>query len=167
MTASPEDMAREIIDIVPILMRSIRAEMRNQRSTDLTVTQFRALLFIRRNQHTSLKNLSHHLGLTPPTVCKMVDAMVLDQLVRRETSPDDRRMITLALTEKGNDILEKARSGTQERLAKVLSQLSPQDGEIVMKAMSLLHPLFSHHAEGETPGLDLEEANPPGKSHTG
>jgi DNA-binding MarR family transcriptional regulator len=151
MVASHEDTAREILDIVPLIMRSIRVEMRNQRSADLTVTQFRALLFIHRNQHTSLKNLAYYLGLTSPTVCKMVDWMVLNQLVWREISPKDRRKITLALTEKGNDILEKAHSGTQERLTELLSRLSPQEGDTVYNAMRLLQPLFSHNPEQETP----------------
>lgn len=142
MIPSSVDIAREILDVAPIITRMIRSEMRGQRSTDLTIPQFRSLLFINRNPHTSLKNLAHHLGLTSPTVSKMVDGLVFDKLVRREISPLDRRKITLTLTVQGQDILEIARNGTQTRLAEVLSDLTPEEGQIVYTAMRLLHPLF-------------------------
>ena len=48
MSISPDTIAREILDVVPIVMRMIRAEMRSQRSADLAIPQFRALLFISR-----------------------------------------------------------------------------------------------------------------------
>ncbi|MGA2504985.1 MAG: MarR family transcriptional regulator [Anaerolineales bacterium] len=135
-------VAREILDIVPIIMRVIRSEMRNHRSADLAIPQFRALLFINRNPGSSLQTLATHLGLTPPTVSKMVDGLVLNRLVRRADSPRDRRMVTLTLTAQGGTILEKARNGTQAKLIEVLSRLTPEEGETVSQAMKLLHALF-------------------------
>jgi DNA-binding MarR family transcriptional regulator len=142
MSALPNTIAHEILDIVPIIMRVIRIEMRNQRSADLAIPQFRALLFISRNPGTSLLSVADHLGLTSPTVCRMVDGLVLNRLVRREPSPKDRRKVTLTLTDRGQEILEKARNGTQARLAEVLSRLTPEEGETVFQAMKLLQSLF-------------------------
>jgi DNA-binding MarR family transcriptional regulator len=142
MSTSPNTIAHEILDIVPIIMRVIRTEMRSQRSADLAIPQFRALLFISRNQGTSLLSVADHLGLTSPTVCRMVDGLVLNRLVRREPSPKDRRKVTLTLTDRGQEILEKARNGTQARLAEVLVHLTPEEGETVFQAMKLLQPLF-------------------------
>jgi MarR family transcriptional regulator for hemolysin len=142
MGISPEAIAREILDIVPTIMRMIRIEMRSQGSADLAIPQFRALLFISRNPGSSLLAVADHLGLTSPTVCKMVDGMVLNCLVRRESSPKDRRKVILTLTAPGQAILEKARNGTQARLAEVLSRLTPEEGETVLQAMQLLQPLF-------------------------
>jgi DNA-binding MarR family transcriptional regulator len=142
MSTSPNTIAHEILDIVPIIMRVIRIEMRSQRSADLAIPQFRALLFISRNPGTSLLSVADHLGLTSPTVCRMVDGLMLNRLVRREPSSKDRRKVTLTLTSRGQDILEKARNGTLARLAEVLSHLTPEEGETVFKAMKLLQPLF-------------------------
>jgi DNA-binding MarR family transcriptional regulator len=142
MGASPDAIAREILDIVPVVMRVIRIEMRSHRSADLAVPQFRALLFISRNPGSSLLAVAHHLGLTPPTVSKMIDGLVLNHLVSRESSRTDRRMVNLTLTAQGQAILEKAGDGAQVRLAEILSRLNPQEGEIVFQAMQLLQPLF-------------------------
>ncbi len=142
MDNSSDIVAREILDIVPVIMRVIRAEMRNHRSADLAIPQFRTLLFIERNPGSSLLTLANHLGLTPPTVSKMVDGLVLNRLLRREESLKDRRMVTLTLTAQGCTILEKARNGTLASLIDVLSRLTAEEGETVSQAMKLLHGLF-------------------------
>jgi DNA-binding MarR family transcriptional regulator len=153
MTPSYDAIAHEIMDFVPVVMRMIRAEMRSQRSPDLAVPQFRALMYISRNPGTPLRAVAHHLGLTPPTVSKMVDGLVFNHLVQREPSPHDRRKITLTLTGQGQEILEQSHQATRARLAEVLACLTPQESETVMQAMKLLHPLFS-------PGANHLEAKP-------
>jgi DNA-binding MarR family transcriptional regulator len=135
-------VGREILDVIPIVMGMIRSEMRNQSAADLTLPQYRALLFIQLNHGSSLKKLAHHLGTTTPTTSKLVDGMVLKNLIWREPSLDDRRKITLILTAQGQHLLEIARNGTQARLAEVLSQLTPEEGKTVYLAMNLLLPLF-------------------------
>jgi DNA-binding MarR family transcriptional regulator len=154
MVTSSDAIAHEILDVVPMVMRMIRTEMRSQRSANLAIPQFRTLLYISRNPGVSLQSVAHHLGLTSPTVCRIVDGLVLDQLVRREPSPKDRRKITLTMTDQGQKILEQAHNATQARLAEILAHLTQEEGEMVFQAMVLLQPLFlptsSGHVEGKT-----------------
>ena len=63
MDSSTKAVAHELLDVVPVIMRTIRTEMRSQRSADLAVPQFRALLFINQNPGSSLLAVAHHLGL--------------------------------------------------------------------------------------------------------
>jgi DNA-binding MarR family transcriptional regulator len=100
------------------------------------------LTYINRNPGVSLQAVARHLGLTSPTVCKMVDGLVLARLVQREPHARDRRKITLTLTSQGKVVLEQTHQATQDRLAEVLGHLTPQESETVMQAMQLLHPLF-------------------------
>lgn len=143
MDTSPEMIAREILDVVPMIMRTIRTEMRSRRTAELTIPQFRALLFLNRNPGVTLSAVSGHLGLTAPTVSKMVDGMVANRLVTRVPSSSDRRKVILTLTVEGQTILEKARSGTQARLLEVLVSLTPEDRDSVHHVMQLLQGLFS------------------------
>ena len=101
MGASTEAVARELLDVVPVIMRTIRTEMRSHRSNDLTVPLFRTLMFLERHPGVSLLDLAGHLGLTSPSVCKIVDGLVAHPLVMRQHSNTDRRKITLALTHEG------------------------------------------------------------------
>jgi DNA-binding MarR family transcriptional regulator len=142
MPASHDVIAGEILDIVPTIMRVIRAEMQYQRSEDLSVPQFRTLLFISRKPGSSLLTVANHLGLTSPTVSTMVEGLVLKKLIMREISSEDRRKVTLMLTDQGGLVLEKVRYGTQIRLSEILSPLTQQEREMLLQSLYFLRPLF-------------------------
>lgn len=148
MTVSVDLIAREILDVVPVIMRTIRTEMRSRRGADLSVVQFRALLFLNRNPGASLSSVAGHLGLTLPTVSKMIDKMVTERVVTRLDSVADRRRMTLTLTPLGQSLLAKANHGTQQRLVEILAGLTPIERASIHRALQLLQGLFSPAAAG-------------------
>ncbi len=137
-----EECARQLLDNVPQVMRFIRTEMRSHRGYDLSVPQFRTLTFVNRNPEASLSQLADHLGLTLPSVSKLVDGLVNQKLVSRRESVVDRRRLRLALTRAGEELLSSARQATQDKIKMVLSDLSSNELSIVIEAAALLHPLF-------------------------
>jgi DNA-binding MarR family transcriptional regulator len=131
------------MDTAPRIVQAIRVEMRRGRGSDISIPQFRTLAFIQRNPDSSLSNLADHLGLTLPSVSKLVDGLVKQKLVIRQESTADRRRLTLALTEVGASIVNSARSGAQKNLANKLGGLSADELETVRQAMLLLRPIFA------------------------
>jgi DNA-binding MarR family transcriptional regulator len=152
MSASRDAVARELLDVVPVIMRTIRNEMRNHRSNDLTVPLFRTLMFLERHPGVSLMDLAGHLGLTSPSVCKIVDRLVARSMVMRQHSDTDRRKITLALTDEGQKVLDEARASTQARLAGLLLPLSAEQCETVFHVLQVLQPLFMVTGDKIRPG---------------
>jgi len=142
MTPSPEECAREVLDVVPLVMRAIRAEMRSHRTPDLSVPQFRALLFLRRTPGASLSQVADHLGLTPPSASKLVDGLVARGLLARQDSQADRRRVVLTVTAAGEAILDSALESTQARLAETLARLDGDSRAAVVSAMGALRTLF-------------------------
>jgi DNA-binding MarR family transcriptional regulator len=134
--------ARELIDTAPKIMQAIRVEMRRGRGSDISIPQFRSLAFIQGNPDSSLSNLAEHLGLTLPSVSKLIDGLVKQKLVIRQESAVDRRRLTLELTQAGASIVNSSRAGAQANLAKKLSYLADDELEIIYKAMQLLRPIF-------------------------
>src|SRR5512142_2783 len=104
--ASADECAAMVVEIVPLVMRTIRAEMRGHRSPDLSVPQFRTLLFLRRQPGASVSDVAGHIGLTLPSVSKMIDRLVTRDLVTRHSAPEDRRRICLDLTPLGMSTLQ-------------------------------------------------------------
>jgi DNA-binding MarR family transcriptional regulator len=138
-----EDGARQLLDTVPQIMRSIRSEMRSHRGHDLSVPQFRTLTFVNRNPEGSLSELADHLGLTLPSVSKLVDGLVNQKLITRRESKVDRRRLILSLTKDGDDILRIAHQATQDHLMDVLRGLSSEELSAILRALTLLQPLFA------------------------
>jgi len=146
------ECAHAVLDVIPLIMRTIRAEMRRNRKRDLSIPQFRSLAFLTHYPHSSLSTLAEHLGLTRPTASKMVDALVSRNLVVRESSSTDRRAIRLMLTERGSAIFDAALESAQSQLAKRLSALSASELRQVTRAIKVLRNAFL--VDGET-----EDAN--------
>lgn len=142
MRPLPEECAREVLDVVPLVMRAIRAEMRSHRTPDLSVPQFRALLYLQRNPGAGLSAVADHLGLTPPSTSKLVDGLVARGLVERRPSPTDRRRVLLMVTPPGAGILQAASEATQARLAEALARLDGGKCATVLEAMQTLRALF-------------------------
>jgi MarR family transcriptional regulator for hemolysin len=146
MTVSADECARDVLEVVPLIMRAIRREMRSHR-TDLSVPQFRTLAFIRNHEGTSLSAVAENIGLTLPSMSKLVDGLVQRQLVIRQTAVHDRRRITLALTEAGLATMRAARESTLGVLADQFAVFSEVERQTIRQAIALLRPGF-------TPGSD-------------
>jgi DNA-binding MarR family transcriptional regulator len=140
---SSEDAARVVFEVVPQVMQVLRAEMRRRRGPEISVLQLRALAFLRRNPGATLSRLAEHVGLTLPSMSSQVSGLVARNLIDRSTSTEDRRYVTLTLTEQGRMLMETARHGTQESLAKQISDLAPDERAVVVEAMQLLARVFS------------------------
>ena len=93
MYTSPEECARQVLEAVPLVMLAIRTEMRRHRGSDLSVPQFRVLVYLNRHAGASLSDIAEHMGLTLPSMSKMIDGLVLRGLVLRRTNPADRRRV--------------------------------------------------------------------------
>ena len=83
MPTPPDVCAQEILEVVPAVMLAIRAELRRHRTADLSVPQFRTLAFIDRQADASLSDVAEHIGLTLPSMSKIVDGLVTRKFVTR------------------------------------------------------------------------------------
>jgi DNA-binding MarR family transcriptional regulator len=147
MVPNLDQLTREFLEVIPMMMRHVRAEFRSHRTSDLSVPQFRALVFINRNPGTALSPLSEHLGLTLPSTSKMVDQLVLRGYLDRRSSQRDRRMITLQITTQGKSILEKSFQATLNQFQGLFEKLSNQEQEIVLASLQILRALFTSQAD--------------------
>jgi len=129
--------------VVPSVMRFIRTEMRSHRALGLSVPQFRSLVFIERTAGTSLKGVAAQLGLTPPSVSKLMDGLCSRGLVKRRESPGDRRRVTIEITAEGAQALARARSAALKSLSCLLGSLTETELSTVARAMSDMRRIFA------------------------
>ncbi|MEW5913575.1 MAG: MarR family transcriptional regulator [Thermodesulfobacteriota bacterium] len=152
MPTSLQACAAELLDSVLLVMQAIRVKMRSRRTPELTIPQFRALIFINRLPGGTLSELAENVGLTNPSMSKMIEGLVVKGLVRRESSARDRRRVKLTLTTRGLGLLKQARQSSQEALARRLGALPIRERQALMKSLRDLARVFS-----------LEEAPPPAR----
>jgi len=149
MTKIVQVTAQQVMDVVPLVMRTIRAKLRERRAADISVPQFRAMAYINRNEGASLSVLSTHIGLTLPSMSKLIDGLVSRKLINRTGHSQDRRRVCLSLTPQGREELNAAYGHTQKYIAEKMSSLAEEDIKSISRAMQVLRELFMLDREEE------------------
>jgi DNA-binding MarR family transcriptional regulator len=148
LTASAERCAQQVLAGAPLIMRFIRSEMRGHRQTELSIPQFRALVFVTHRAEASLSALAEHIGLSLPAASRMVEQLVKRGLMERRTRPGDRRCVSLALTRRGKAVFATARRATQAALARRFEALSAQELSVISAALGILDGVFATGGDG-------------------
>ena len=143
METTPLQCASQLLEVVPLMMRVIRARVRSKTGPELSVPQFRALAFLGRNEGAMLGDVANFLALTLPSASKMIDGLVLAGFARRETARSDRRKVELTLTTVGQKKYASALKASEDFLVDRVEGLSASQREHLVTTMRLLHAIFS------------------------
>ena len=134
--------AAKVMETIPLVMRFIRADMRDREATELSVPQFRTLAFLDRNPGASLAELSEHLGVTCATASANTERLVQRNFVHRCDHPSERRRVSLKLTSDGKAHLDAARDLTRAYIADLLDSLSEEQIAKIDDSLALLYQVF-------------------------
>jgi DNA-binding MarR family transcriptional regulator len=137
------ECAREVLEVVPLTMRVIRGQLRRYGTKEVSVAHFRTLAYLNRHEGASLSEVAEHIGLSMSSMSELIDDIVTRGLVNRQTQPQDRRRITLTLTDHGSTTLRKAREATASYLERKLSHLSAPERASVFGGMQILKSVFT------------------------
>jgi DNA-binding MarR family transcriptional regulator len=143
VTSSPRDTSELLMEVVPLVMRHIRSEMRTHRMRGLSLPQFRTLIFLNRNEGACLSQVAEHVGVTLASASKVVNALAERRLVIRMTLRNDRRYVSLKLSKLGIATLIRAREDTEAHLAERITELSPEQQVTVFAALLALRGSFA------------------------
>ncbi|MGJ7912730.1 MarR family winged helix-turn-helix transcriptional regulator [Neobacillus sp. LXY-1] len=98
----------ELLDSFAEINRAIyRLIKKDADRAGITVVQLKALYFISLHQEVGLGELADKLKLTNSTVSGVIDRLVQQELVERLVPPENRRSVSIKLTDKGEAILKE------------------------------------------------------------
>ncbi|WP_033337552.1 MarR family transcriptional regulator [Catenuloplanes japonicus] len=94
----------------------------------LSASQLRALLTLAELPGgINLRGLADRLGVVISSASRLCDRLVAAGLLERRQSDEDRREVLVRLSDSGRRLLGEVRSRRRERLAQVLSRMTPED----------------------------------------
>ena len=108
--------------LVGVIAQSLTATLEH-----VTLPQFRALVLLRALGTTPAGMLAARLGVTASTGTRLVSRLVRGGWVERGASEADRRLISLALTEKGTHLVDETRRRRERALNDILRTMPPAD----------------------------------------
>ena len=137
-SATPTELASQLRLAVMRLSRRLRQHAPH----DITPSQLSALATVARAERLTLSQLADAERVQPPTITRIVDALVQRGLVARTPSETDRRVAWVAPTPAGLALVEEIRQRRDAYLARHLRALPPADLELLARAAELLERLM-------------------------
>lgn len=150
---TPLDLAQQLISVLPPIMQQLRAQARVAIKGKLTLPQFRILANIRTGINT-VGGIADNIGVTQPTMSKMVDGLVLKGLIKRETHISDRRQINLTLTKKGDTLFLQSRQLVQMSLSQKFKSIPIEHRSELTAALNLIQTVLLPAVRGEINHLE-------------
>jgi len=89
----------------------------------------------------SLKQLAEIEQVRPPTMVRIVQGLVAEELATSHADRNDARKIRIAATTRGRALMQKARKRRVEALARMLDQKSVAERAEIAKAVAILRGL--------------------------
>lgn len=104
----------------------------------VTLAQCHAVVEIGRAKRLSLNELSEVLGLDKSTMSRTINNLVNNGLALRETDPNDRRYLTIRLTEKGMESFQEIENGMNKFFTRVYHSIPEAKRDQVIESLDLL-----------------------------
>jgi|SRR5579871_2604133 len=135
------DAARDILQIVPLVMRAVAAELRA--GGELPAPAHFGLLSILCQRPRSLTELAALQGVSLPTMSSSISAMVAHGWVRRAAPDGDRRIVMIDVTPAGKAALERVARAAEGHLAEVLAPLDAPSRRRLHGGLAVLRKVFT------------------------
>jgi DNA-binding MarR family transcriptional regulator len=107
-------------------------------TVDLTMPQLKALIYVTKQEGATSGQIASSLGVGLSTITGIVDRLAEQHMVTRREDPRDRRITRVLATEQGRALVEELLQYRNEVVSAILSQLDPQQLQLVETAFQFL-----------------------------
>ena len=127
-----------------------RARGANAQPSDdlLTFSQYALLQSLDGGATARVSDLAGGAGISPSTATRILDALERRAIVRRHRSPEDRRGVTVTLTDHGRQTLDRQAAWMRGRQRAFYEQLPGAERELVADLLGRLATLIDELAAG-------------------
>lgn len=84
---------------------------------------------------------AHHVST--PTMSSVIDKLEKNELLKRERSTEDRRVVHAGITKKGEELMSKMFERFIKEVSQILEPMPSEDKIMVMKGFEVLHKAIS------------------------
>jgi DNA-binding MarR family transcriptional regulator len=136
--------ARAILQIIPLVMRTVAAELRS--AGELPAPAHFGLLSVLSERPRMLTDLASLQGVSLPSMSNSITAMVERGWVRRTAPEKDRRVVMIEVTATGRAALERVARSAEKHLADVLTPLDLPSRRRLQGGLGILRKVFASTA---------------------
>jgi DNA-binding MarR family transcriptional regulator len=122
--------------------------LRQEAEAGITPSMLSALSSAERQGPVTMRDLCAAEQVQPPTMTRIVAALVAAGLVVREADAEDGRVVWVKVTPEGRRLLERSRKRKEAFLARAMRDLEPRDVAALEAAAGVLERFTAAPQEG-------------------
>lgn len=133
------DDPKQLREMIRILERKLGILQESEFSCcGISMAQCHALVEIGRVKSISLNELAELLNLENSTMSRTVNNLVTNNLAKRDIDPQDRRYVTISLTDSGHKLYEGIEEGMNLYFKKVYDSIPENKKQQVLESVQIL-----------------------------
>ena len=105
---------------------------------DLTMSQIEVLYFIGPTGKATMKNIADYLKITPPSATEIISDMEKKGLVKRHSSPSDRRVVYIGLSKTAKKFYSIISKRKEFIFKKMINKLNEADRKSLERIIRIL-----------------------------
>jgi DNA-binding MarR family transcriptional regulator len=126
-------------ELIRVLVRNLGILEKDEAiCSGVTMSQCHAIVEIGRTEGLSLNELAKILGLDKSTMSRTINNLVESGLVFRELHPEDRRYVTIKLTDKGIEVFKNTEGSMEQYYRDIFMSIPESKREQLLDSLSLL-----------------------------
>jgi DNA-binding MarR family transcriptional regulator len=136
-----KDLLHSFVMNMQAINRYLRSMASDQSENPVTRVQWLLLRHLQRHGSCTIGELAEHLDVRSSTMSQMVDRLEKNGIVYRSAGQKDARVKTVALCEKGKEIIQEREKLWVDSLAQPFQNFSIEEKETLL---NLMDKLVSH-----------------------
>ncbi len=141
-TNNNSQTAAQVVEIVPLVMRIVAAELRQTEPS--LIPAHLGVLFLLTQQPRNLSQLAELQAVSLPTMSNTISKMAQEGWVTRTRASHDRRVLLIEITPAGEAVLDEMSGYIVRKVAQILDPLSAAELDTLRAGLVILRRAFTH-----------------------
>lgn len=148
MPISLSDFADQLNNIMPVIIKEFASRQTNELyKGKITMPQFLILSYLYANGESKMKDLADFVKVTSAAMTGIIDRLVKYDYVKRVFEPDDRRIIKIKLTPKGEALVAKINRQRREMVISIFGRITEAEREEYLRILMRIHDIMTEEAK--------------------
>jgi len=134
----------KIINLTRNFDKSMRHKFHHlMQDSDLTFPQLSAISILEKHGEQKVSELSLKMGLSDSTVSGILDRLEQKDIIKRERTKDDRRVVKISLTGKSQKFCHDFHRKKEKYFTLLLKKLSEEEIKDIIKGLEILNRVLA------------------------
>lgn len=126
-TSNSKNISSDLFNLLIYLHSKLFNPSGLAKSCSMPPSHMKVMFHLRHKGASSVSEIAKRLLISKPNMTPIIDKLLSDGYVHRYNNPDDRRIIMVELTNKGEDFLKDQAQHIKNKLADIIAPLSDED----------------------------------------